>query len=161
MKRNQTAWRAGLASLVVVLSLLHVPQSQAQPAPLDQMVADVLAGLSLANRQDVASCLLADAAAHPARLDEITRLATIINWINRSITQPRSSGASAQFEAAKARAEALSEIVASFNHERRIDTNLLTRISGGELQPRHISAYARVTRALNAGHEPRRIFCGE
>lgn len=128
---------------------------------VEKLVTTVVRGFSLTARTDVTACLVADAAAHAARLDEVTRLATIVTWIDNAITSPRNSGKPGQMTVAKARSETLAEIVASFNHERRIDTALLARMSDGVLEPRHISAFARVTRALAAGHDPKRIFCGE
>lgn len=154
------------ASLRVVAGLcgILVPSLAAAAASneaVEKLVAEVVRGFALAAHTGVASCLAADATAHPARLDEVQRLATIVAWIESAIIAPRRSGGTAKAAQAAARGEALAEIVASFNHERRIDAALLTRISDGQLQPRHISAYARVTRALSAGHDPRRVLCGD
>lgn len=156
MNRPTTPLRA----LVAVLAIVAARTAAAAPGePVEKLVADVVGGFAL--RPEVTACLVADATAHATRLDEVTRLSTIVTWIETAIATPRRSGNAGEFAAAKARGEALAEIVASFNHERRIDTALLARISDGLLEPRHISAYARVTRALAAGHDPKRIFCGE
>lgn len=156
MNRPPTPLRA----LVAVLAIFAARTAAAAPGePIEKLAADVVGGFAL--RPDVSACLVADATAHATRLDEVTRLSTIVTWIETAIATPRRSGDAGQFALAKERGEALAEIVASFNHERRIDTALLTRISDGLLEPRHISAYARVTRALAAGHDPKRIFCGE
>lgn len=147
-------------ALVAAVAMLAARTATAAPGdPVDKLVADVVNGFAL--RPEVSACLSADATAHATRLDEVTRLSTIVTWIETAISTPRRTGNAEQFAAARARGEALAEIVASFNHERRIDPALLARISGGLLEPRHISAYARVTRALAAGHDQKRIFCGE
>lgn len=155
------AAKAFPASLALVAMLASEMALAAGDDNVEKLVADVVAGFALAGRSDVSACLLADATAHPVRRDEVARLSTIVTWIETAIAEPRRSGNAGKVALAKARSEAFAEIVASFNHERRIDTALLARMSDGRLEPRHISAFARVTRALAAGHDPKRIFCGE
>jgi len=105
----------------------------------------VLAGLG-ADRADVRACLGEQVAASPDRAAEVQRLDDVLAWLSTPMS--------------RASAEAFREILARFNHERRIDTAELATLTAGRLVPRHVSTYARVARALDAGHDPRIVFCG-
>jgi hypothetical protein len=110
------------------------------------------------DQPDVRTCLMAEMAASPMRRAEIQRLADVIDWIEKEVTQPRRTGAAPAI--AQHKSDTFSDIVATFNHERRLDGARLAALSEGRLKPQHISTWARVQRALGAGHDPKRVLCG-
>lgn len=110
------------------------------------------------DRADVRACLAIEMATSPERRAEFERLAAVFDWIDQAVTAPRRSGIAVA--AAQHKSDAFVDIVATFNHERRLDSTRLSTISDSRLTPHHISTYARVQRALGAGHDPKRVLCG-
>jgi hypothetical protein len=131
-------------ALLFCATVSFSPANAADPAA---MAVRVLSGLDVgADRADVRACLAEQMAASTERADEIRRLDDVLAWIKS--TKPQSQVADFQ------------EILARFNHERRIDGAHLTTLTDGKLVPRHVSTYARVQRALGSGHDPKRVMCG-
>jgi hypothetical protein len=125
----------------------------------DATIARVLAGLG-ADRTDVRVCLGDQMRSDPQKRGEIERLSDVLGWINAAVTLPRHSGSPQDAAMSKERSDAFVEIVATFNHERRIDGGRLAFLSNGQLTPQHVSTYARVQRALGSGHDAKRVMCG-
>ncbi len=146
--------RVCLCGAVVVLSATALA---ADPAAV---ALRVLAGLGV-DRADVRACLTEQVATASQRREEVQRLADVFGWIEQAVTLPRNSGIAQVVAMGKERSDAFVDIVATFNHERRLDGEKLAFVTNGRLGPPHVTAYARVTRALGAGHDPKRVMCGE
>lgn len=163
MPRSAQGWCRDTAciSLVLAAGLALGPASpSATPESPSRLAERVLAGLEI-RRPDVAACLAEEIAQLPARRDEMERLDDVLSWIDTAIARLRRSGVAADRTLAKSRSDVFVDIVETFNHERRLDAPRLAAVSDGRLTPRHVTAYARVKRALGSGHDPRKVLCGE
>lgn len=125
----------------------------------ETMIRHVLSGLG-ADRADVRACLTEQVASSPDRAAEVGRLGDVLAWIEQAVSAPRRTGGVNAIAGAQQRSDAFVDIVATFIHERRLDDARLAVVSDGRLTPRHISTYARVQRALGAGHDAKLVLCG-
>jgi hypothetical protein len=125
----------------------------------DALISRVLTTLG-ADRADVRACIAEQMTVAPERHAEVTRLGDVAGWIERAVTLPKASGNAQIVAMGHATSDAFVDIVATFNHERRLDGGRLAFITNGQLGPPHVTAYARVTRALGAGHDAKKVFCG-